>query len=383
MNTPKFLAGLLIAIPLCSYMINAQSPARVFYVSPNGQDNWSGKLASPNQKKSDGPFATLERARDAVRNVLRNEEAGGDVTVFLRSGTYQLERSLQFDRRDSGSPGRPVVWQSYPEEEACLIGGTAVGGWRRIADSSVTARLSPAAVPNIIQVDLRAARISDFGQITPRGGPPLELFFRGKRMTPSRWPNEGWLLIADVPQSGPKRFHDGLEREKRFDGVPIGRHYGRIVYGDNRPSRWSKDNEVFVHGYWTFDWSDTYQKVSSIDTVKHELTLAEPHHGYGYTKNQRFRFLNILEELDTPGEWYLDRRAGVMYFWPPSPPSEGDIRVSLLEQPLIIMDSVRSLTLRGITFECTRGRGIVITGCHNTLIGTCTFRNLGGDAIVI
>jgi len=364
-------------------MINAQSPARVFYVSPNGQDNWSGKLASPNQKKSDGPFATLERARDAVRNVLRNEEAGGDVTVFLRSGTYQLERSLQFDRRDSGSPGRPVVWQSYPEEEACLIGGTAVGGWRRIADSSVTARLSPAAVPNIIQVDLRAARISDFGQITPRGGPPLELFFRGKRMTPSRWPNEGWLLIADVPQSGPKRFHDGLEREKRFDGVPIGRHYGRIVYGDNRPSRWSKDNEVFVHGYWTFDWSDTYQKVSSIDTVKHELTLAEPHHGYGYTKNQRFRFLNILEELDTPGEWYLDRRAGVMYFWPPSPPSEGDIRVSLLEQPLIIMDSVRSLTLRGITFECTRGRGIVITGCHNTLIGTCTFRNLGGDAIVI
>jgi hypothetical protein len=373
---------LLLNLLFFSGMLRAQTTGDVFYVSPAGHNEWSGKLPSPNQNNTDGPFATLERARDAAR-ALRNAGKEVPVTVFLRGGTYQLRSSLTFDQRDSGTRGKLTVWRSYPNELVFITGGSTLPSSGPITDSSVVRRLNPIVAGHVIQLSLGASGISDYGIITPRGGPPLELFFQGKRMTPARWPNEGWLRIADVPQTGPKRFHEGLEREKRFDGIPIGRHYGRITYSGSRPSSWSTENEVYVHGYWTFDWSDSYQRVQSIDTLKHELTLAEPHHSYGYTKNQRFRFLNILEELDSPGEWYLDRRSGMIYFWPPSPPHAGDIIVSVLEQPLITIDSTSYLELRDLHFACSRGRGVVLNDCHATIIGGCDFRNLGGDAVVI
>jgi len=373
---------LLLSLLFFSGMLRAQTTGDVFYVSPAGHDEWSGLLPSPNQNNTDGPFATLKRARDAAR-ALRNTGKDVPVTVFLRGGTYQLRSSLTFDQRDSGTRGKLTVWRSYPNELVVITGGSTVPSSGPITDSSVGRRLNPIVAPHVIQLNLGASGISNYGMITPRGGPPLELFFQGKRMTPARWPNEGWLRIADVPQTGPKRFHEGLEREKRFDGIPIGRHYGRITYSGSRPSTWSTENEVYVHGYWTFDWSDSYQRVQSIDTLRHELTLAEPHHSYGYTKNQRFRFLNILEELDSPGEWYLDRRSGMIYFWPPSPPHAGDIIVSVLEQPLITIDSTSYLELRDLHFECSRGRGVVLNDCHATIIGGCDFRNLGGDAVVI
>lgn len=383
MTTQRFLFLLTVSFFLFILRAHPAMTGRVFYVSPSGQDQWSGTLASGNQNNTDGPFATLERAREAVRSALSGGQARGGVTVYVRGGVYHIYHSFRLDQHDSGYGQAPVVWRAYPGEDVTFTGGTPIAQWGALADPSIAQRLDPAVVAHIVQIDLPASKVGDFGAVTPRGGPPLELFFQGKRMTPARWPNEGWLHIADVPQNGRRRFNEGLEREKRYDGVPIGRHYGRITYTGSRPSRWSKDNEIYVHGYWTFDWSDSYQRVQSLDTLKHELTLAEPHHGYGYTKNQRYYFLNVLEELDSPGEWYLDRRSGMMYFWPPSPPKAGDVEVSVLDQPLITLDSVRSVIIRDIHFDCTRGRGIVMIGCRNTLIGGCAFRNLGGDAIVI
>jgi hypothetical protein len=376
------VTGLSLILFFFSSLVYAQTIGEVFYVSPTGHDEWSGTLASANQNGTDGPFATLERARDAARE-LRHAQPGIPISVLLRGGTYQLSRSLALDGRDSGTPDNPTIWRPYPSETVTITGGARVDTWGPVTDSAVARRLNPAVVPHVIQINLRASHISDYGQIMPRGGPPLELFFQGKRMTPARWPNEGWLRIADVPQNGPKLYNEGLQREKRYDGVPIGRHYGRITYSGSRPSTWSRDNEVFVHGYWTFDWSDSYQRVQSIDTIKHELTLAEPHHGYGYTKNQRYRFLNILEELDSPEEWYLDRRAGIIYFWPPSPPTPGSIQVSILEQPLVTVDSASHLVLQGLHFDCSRGRGVVLAENRATIIGGCEFRNLGGDAVVV
>jgi hypothetical protein len=383
MPIPRTYRTVALALVIFFSVTRAQNIPITYYVSPDGNDHWSGTLSGANQNNTDGPFATLERARDAVRSARTRGKSGGTATVYIRGGVYHLHQTLSLDQRDSGTGKDSVIWRAYPAEDVTLSGGTQITGWRSLSDATVRQRLDPAVVPHLVQIDLRASQVQEFGTITPRGGPPLELFFQQKRMTPARWPNDGWLHIADVPQNGPKRFNDGLEREKRFDGVPIGRHYGRITYSESRPARWSKDNEVYVHGYWTFDWSDSYQRIQSIDTLAHELTLAEPHHGYGYTKNQRYYFLNVLEELDAPGEWYLDRKAGTIYFWPPAPLQTGDLQVSILDQPMIAMDSVSFLTFRDIHFDCSRGRGITVSGCRNVVIGGCTFRNLGGDAVVI
>jgi hypothetical protein len=84
-----------------------------------------------------------------------------------------------------------------------------------------------------------------------------------------------------------------------------------------------------MHGYWTWDWADSYERIRKLDTAAHTIETWEPHGVYGYKEKQRYCYLNILEELDEPGEWYLDRRANNLYFWPPEPPEKGETCVSL------------------------------------------------------
>lgn len=369
---------------LVSLSSSAQTGRAFFYVSPAGNDGWSGTIATPNGSRSDGPFATLERARGAARDL---RTAGkipvNGITVAVRAGTYHTTKTFRLGSEDSGTERQPVRWQSYNSEKVVLSGSVPVGGFHRVTDKAVIARLARSLRGKIVVAGLKGQGITDYGEITQRGSPGIELFYNGKRMTLARWPNSGWLRIADVPQTGERQINKGLDREKRFNGVPVGRHYGRITYDGERPRGWSAENEILAQGYWTWDWSDSFQKVKSIDPEAHEVTFAEPHHHYGYTKNQRYYFLNILEELDTPGEWYLDRKNGLLYFCPPDAVTGSSVTLSMLPDPIVVIDSASHITLAGFTFEQSRSSGAVLRECSNVQIAGCTFRNLGGEAVVI
>lgn len=386
MVTPMRVTSVLFLLLFITMGFEAfgQSQAKVFYVAPLGDDSWSGTQASPNRNLTDGPFATLERARDAIRELKQKGATPiGAVTVLVRNGTYRFSRTLRMSSDDSGLQSTFIEWAAYPGEEVILTGGKSITGFQPITDPAILKRIDPQYRQKIMVVDLKAQGVHQYGEISQRSSPGIELFCSSARMTVARWPNEGWLHIADVPQTGTKRYNEGLDREKRFDGVPVGRHYGRITYDGDRPKRWSAENEIYLHGYWTWDWSDTYQRVRSIDTVVREITMQEPHHHYGYTKNQRYYFLNILEELDSPGEWYLDRNKGLLFFWPPAPITEGSVSVSLLDEPLLSFDSTSYVTFSGFTFEQSRSNGVVVTGGSHVLLAGCTFRFLGNEAVVI
>ncbi|MDD8026393.1 MAG: right-handed parallel beta-helix repeat-containing protein [Acidobacteriota bacterium] len=338
-------------------------------------------MGEPNAERTDGPFATLGKARQAVREALAAPSRG--VTVWIAAGTYRLDSSWRLDKADSGRPGRPVRWRALPGASVRITGDKPLSSFAPLDDPAVLLRLASGARAHVLAADLKAQGLSDFGTIEPRGSPGLELFFRRERMPLAAYPDDGWLRIADVPQAGPKRFHEGLAREKRFDGVPVGRHYGRIAYEGDRPSGWSDAGEIYIHGYWTWDWNDSVQRVASIDRRRREITLAEPHHGYGYTKNQRFRFLNVLEELDRPGEWILDRAAGKIYFWPPEAPGAGDVTVSMLAEPLLSVEGASDVSIEGLALAESRGPGAVLRGASRVRLAGCELVNLGGDAVVI
>jgi hypothetical protein len=354
-----------------------------FYVSPSGNDVWTGTLPAANASHTDGPFRTFEAARDATRKFRSTGSPNAGVVVEIRGGRYDLFTPLIFTAADSGTSSATVVWRALKNEDVRITGGKTVRGFRRVTDLSVVKRLPPSARAHVVVADLGEEGIRDYGEIVPRGGPPMELFYGGKRMQVARYPNSGWLMIEDVPQTGDSLYNKGLEREKRFNGVPAGRHYGRITYNGTRPASWGAANDIFLHGYWTFDWSDTYQRVGAIDTARREITLVPPHHHYGYTKGQRYYALNILEELDAPGEWYLDRTNGLLYFWPPSSLRMGQVMVSLRQEPLVRIDSCAWISVEGLKFEYTRGPGIVMTEAHNVLVDRCTFRNLGKEGVII
>ena len=106
-----------------------QNPAAAdFFVSPQGKDTWAGKLADPG--KDDGPFATVDRAREAVRAFLRTLDRPRPIRVVLRAGTYCLDSPLEFGPEDSGSRDAPVVYAAAAGEKVTLSGGRRLRGGR-------------------------------------------------------------------------------------------------------------------------------------------------------------------------------------------------------------------------------------------------------------
>ena len=372
------------------YCTSTQIDKNAYFISLEGKNNWSGKLSQPNKTKTDGPFATFEKARDAVRKVKQTgnfPDAG--MTILIREGNYSISKTIQFSSEDSGEKNAPIIWRSYPGERVSLMGGRTINEYRKVTDRRVLNRINKSIQDKLVEVNLKDSSISNCGELKPKGfgfGPhkplAMELFFKHKAMTLARYPDEGWFTIKEVPQFGAKVVHEGSRVHKRF-GLPIGRHFGRFSYEGDRPKRWAKDENIWMHGYWTWDWADSYNKVQKFDTENGEVYPAPPYSNYGYTKEQRFYFLNVLEELNSPGEYYIDRKRSKLYFLPPSAITNNSMSVSILEEPMITVENASFISFQGITFECSRTTAIKINGGSNNKIAGCVFRNLGNTAVYI
>ncbi|MCS6830032.1 MAG: right-handed parallel beta-helix repeat-containing protein, partial [bacterium] len=101
-----------VALPLCmmsaALAVAGAQPKADFYVAPNGNDSWSGKLTAPDRQRTDGPFATLKRAQQAVRELRRNQRLNRPVVVMVRKGAYYLNEPLVFTPEDSGTAQSPT-----------------------------------------------------------------------------------------------------------------------------------------------------------------------------------------------------------------------------------------------------------------------------------
>ncbi|MBM4088802.1 MAG: right-handed parallel beta-helix repeat-containing protein [Planctomycetes bacterium] len=349
--------------------------AAEFFVSPTGQDADPGTV--------DKPFGTLERARDAVRK-LRSADGKQAVriTIWLRAGGYLRTAALELSAADSGTAEAPVVWRAWQDETVRLLGGRTLSGFQPVTDPAVLNRLQEQAREGVRQIDLRALGIHEFSAMKSRGfGRPTtpahcELFCNGQPMTLARWPNEGeWLQIAGFPET--QAQDDG-------HGGKIGRLEDGFFFAGDRPLGWAATDDLWVHGYWAWDWANSYQRIAALDREHRLIRTASPHGLYGFRKGQRFYFLNVLEELDQPGEWYLDRAAGVLYFWPPNGPGDGApvaATLSLLDQPLLRLSGTEHVTIQGLTLEATRADAVVMQGGASNRVRGCTIRNIGNWAV--
>ncbi|MBL7132632.1 MAG: right-handed parallel beta-helix repeat-containing protein [Phycisphaerae bacterium] len=362
----ELTACTLVALGLlCSWAF----AARALYVAPDGADDNPGTKAKP--------LATLMAARDAVRKLrAKGKLPAGGVAVWVRGGTYELDGPLELDARDSGTKDGRIVYRAVAGEPVRLMGGRLIppSAFEPVRDKAVLARLDEAARGKVRQCDLKKLGIRDLGALSRgalHGGPMLELFFNDRAMPISRWPNKGWAKYGRVIDKG------SIPRWAEKPDRP-----GVLEYTGDRPKRWAKAPEIFLHGYWHHDWYDDVLKVAKLDAQKRRITFTTPH-TYGLRSGRRYAALNLLEEIDSPGEWVLDRTSGVLYLYPPGAMAKARIAVSMLAEPMVTLKGASHVTLRGLTFEVTRGSAVAIRGGTDNLVAGCTVRNVGTSAVQI
>lgn len=365
----------VIALVLC-LLVCPSASAKEFYVSPNGHDDATGA--------KDSPVNSLAAARDAVRS-WREQGGAGPVTVWIRGGEYFLRESFKLEEQDGGSADGPVVYRGVDRETVRLIGGHRIpsNAFKPVTDPNVQERLEPEARGRVLQADLEALGLPRFKEWPDRfgafGGAP-EVFFNDEPMQIARWPNEGFVNIAKVIESG----RGAIDRSKGERAK--GERAGTFEYAEDRPARWKSADGVWLMGFWCHDWASECLKVANIDTEKKQIALAAPHrYGIGPSSTwnkhpRRYYALNLLEELDRPGEWYLDRKRSILYFYPPKPIAESRVVLSTLIDPMVTMSDASHITLQGLRFEMSYGEGVRINGGTDNLIRNSAFVNLGSTA---
>ena len=361
----------------------AENKIVTYYISAKGSDKNTGSINKP--------FASLERAGLAIGESVKNN--GGKlltpVEVIFREGTYCISRGTEFSGIETVA-GASVTIAAFKNEKVILSGGKKINGknFRELKDESVMERLPPESRGKVWVIDLKKEGVTDYGMLKQHGfgtvpePAALELFINGQPQTMARYPNEGILKIGKVYDKG------SIPRDGDFSAR--GPEFG---YEYDRPERWENAKDIWLHGKFSYGFNDDNLKIENIDYRKKSFKIKQPHI-YGVMSTmypapdepagltfRGYYAYNLLEEIDQPGEYYLDRTTGKLYIYPSLPLAQSDIEVSLLESPIITIRNSHGITIKGIDFTCARGMGIYLEKSHEIIVDSCKFSNLGTVAI--
>ncbi|MBQ6067855.1 MAG: right-handed parallel beta-helix repeat-containing protein [Clostridia bacterium] len=361
------------------------------YVSPDGSDGNDGSFAHP--------LATIEKARDLVRAMDKTGKNG--VTVAVKAGDYRVD-TLLFSAEDGGTESCPVVYRAYGDGEVTLNGGVRLPAqaFQAVSDETMLSRLTDDAQKKVVCVPLaefgitaaQYGAINAFGFCTTAekydggltGEGNCELFINDRRQTVARYPNGNeYLRTGEVVKEGlGKESADCVVKPEYFETRnPEPDVYRMDSALSKRIAAWKTTKDVWMYGYWRWDWADASTPLGVVDHANRTISPAFVSY-YGAIKGAPYYFFNVFEELDAPGEWYLDRDNGVLYLYPPEDFSEdADVELSLSTDNIIRAETDR-LTFDGFTVKGTRGDAVCITGSGNT-VKNCLIKNVAGNAITM
>ena len=328
---------LLLSICLSFFsIVPLLADVTTFHVSPNGSDRFPGTQAKP--------WKTLEYAFSKLQDV---EE---DVRLVVMDGEYYPLSTLRLE----GIKGRSIFI------EAAAGSSPTIRGDRRILKFRTQGKF--------LVADLKSFGVTGFGEACDKDN-LLDLYWEGTRQSIASYPEQGFIISADA------MGETVVDKVTRKEGV--------FSYADDRVSSWAGEQDAWIYGYFRWDWRDEYQKIHSMDSVKKVITLEEPWHHYGYKSGFKFRGVNLFCELDSPGEYYVDRERGRLYWMPPEGYKKGDeVSLSVFNAGnMMEVFDCENVTVKGLTFVGGRTNAMAVEKSRNVLLeGIGAFR-FGCDAL--
>ena len=335
---------------VCLALLSSPALSSDWYVSPGGRDEWSGKLPAPNASSTDGPFATLERARDAARVELA-DPARGPVTVHLRAGVYRRSSPLELGEKDSGGSGAPVVWRGYQKERPKITGARLLNDWVP-ADLPGRSGALKTALPD--KVDPANCR---------------QLLFNGRRLPVARYPN------ADPTDMATKGWaFAGGQQWPMYADIP-GEDKRTLQMKPQDIRVWANPNDAEVFVFARYNWWNDLVAVSEYDAGSGVARLAKDC-SYPIRAGNRYYVQGPIEELDAPGEWHLDRRTRTVYLIPPSEKTAESAEIVVASGLLKARDA-RHLSIENLDWEGSHGTAVLFENCESCRFAGNKISNVG------
>ncbi len=306
------------------------------YISPNGNDEWTGALDSPNENNTDGPLASIDKALERVKEVRKNE---GDKTIkiILRGGEYFVSKPIIIEPEHSGKESAPTIFENYPEEKPIISSGKKITSWKK-EDKWYVAEIE----------DVRDGKWRFYS-----------LWVNGERRQPARIPNNT-NLFGDYPKK------EEFFTARKYEYIPESENQPgtlKVFYDSNNPiQNWASLTNSYCVLF--CKWAVPLLPVRSVDTNEKCLYLNVPKNfwfGVIFTENQRFYIEHLFEGLDNPGEWFLNCAEGKLYYipYPDENMDSAEVVIPVAEQLLLLEGKpaenkfVEHIQFRGVHFAYT------------------------------
>ena len=334
---------------------------KTIYVSPLG-----------NNETADGseqhPFADITAAKEAVKKA---KKGNTPVDVIFKEGRYPVEQTITFTAADSGTQNAPVRYMAEEGAKVVFTGASKLDVTKfEPVSGKMQDRIHKNAKGKVLQMDLAGQGIkkelADFTAIYENGQmgqnlKPLIFTLNGVQQSIARWPNVGYNLIT-ASEPGDNARNGGKKENA-----------GTIYYTESDPSRWVNAERLYIEGFLANFWHGEWAKVKNIDTDNNAINM-QYYTQYGIANNHRWAAVNLVEEIDIPGEWYIDPDEMMLYYYPPYELTEKDsFEVATLATNMVDVLGASNITFEGIEFTMTADdpsvNGVNDTGGNGINIG--------------
>ncbi|WP_197471681.1 MULTISPECIES: right-handed parallel beta-helix repeat-containing protein [Methylomonas] len=319
-------------------------------MSPSGSDLLDGSSVTVNTKTKTGPFKTLGKAQQAVRDLKATGGLTEPVTVHIAAGTFQLPSALEFTDADSGEVGKEIIWDG-------VKGGTLVTGAIQLKGCSAYDENQPEQVLNCPLPNSTVASITQETDSRIKGNAPkFEVFVDDVRMQLARWPDYGWAYVR-TPLNTNTKF-------KAFQTLPDFQ---------------SETSNARVHIYAGNDYFDQYIGVSNIDLINNQIELSTP------TNNEigvgrRFYIDNVASALTIENEWFYDNANEQILFIPPYGSAAKKVYISNSKN-LVTLTGTKNIKFSNLTFRHSTSSAIVLDNTNAIILDNLEINNVGGAGI--
>lgn len=355
---------LTLVLVMSSFAVFAADSADAvyIYVSVNdGDDNNVGSI--------DAPLKTIGAAQKMTLL-----HPGKEIHVVFRGGTYRFANSAQFKEIHSGTEDAIIYYENYDGEDVYFKASIELDMTKAkpVTDSKIRARLYEEVVDKVAVIDLKEQGVEQsqilntskintaYGLVqSPNNAEMNAIYINDKEQILAQWPNNNHYAHS------PKALNDHT-----------------MFYAEENPSRWTEAKDWWIGMWASYDFQYYRFSPKELDVENKTITAIDGH-SYPLTSymSRRWAAFNLMEEIDIPGEYYIDRANMMLYLYPPYSLKDATVEMSITTSSILSVADASNITFRGIHFSQTQGNAVSLSRVDNIDFINCVFKDIGYTGI--